>query len=147
MIFWFTCFEQLGHARQTARNIAGFAGLAWDTCQHVTGMHFLSVIDRQNCIHGEEVTGFQAVRQGDDFTFFVTQRDPWFQIRTAGLLTEIHDFLRCDTGRFVEHFAKRNTFNEVAVMRNAAALSDDWNRVRIPIDQLHAFFHRAAFFD
>src|SRR5690606_2818673 len=41
-LFWFTCFEELGHSRKTARDITSFCGLSVDLRNHIASMNFLS---------------------------------------------------------------------------------------------------------
>ena len=47
--------EQLGHARQTAGDVAGLAALARDTREDVAGMDLLAVLDREDRVDRQQV--------------------------------------------------------------------------------------------
>ena len=57
--------EQLGHARQTAGDVAGLAALPRDAREHVAGLDRLAVLDRQDRVDRQEVARLQAVGERD----------------------------------------------------------------------------------
>ena len=56
-------FEQFGHTRQTAGDVACLAAFARDTRQHVAGRHLRAVLDREDRVRRQEVARIGAVRQ------------------------------------------------------------------------------------
>ena len=47
--------EQLGHARQTAGDVAGLGGFAAGTCQHVTRLDRLTILDRKRRARRQQI--------------------------------------------------------------------------------------------
>ena len=52
--------EQLRHARQTARDVAGLGALGRDTGEHVAGLDLRARIDREDRVHRQQVAGVAA---------------------------------------------------------------------------------------
>src|SRR5579859_2465422 len=138
-------FEQLGHTRQTAGDVAGLRRFARDAGQHVAGMHLRTVLDRQDRVHRHEVAGFQAVAELDDFTRFITQGDARAQVGTARLLLPIDDHLAGDTGRLVENLTHGEAFDQVDIVGHTFALREDRQGVGVPLGQLGTLGDLGAF--
>ena len=127
--------EQLGHARQTAGDVAGLAGLARQTRQHVAGMHLQAVLDRHDGADRQVVARLAARRQRDRVAVLVLQHDRRPQIARAGVLAPVDHLLAGLAGGLVDHLAERGAVDQVLEHDGARRLGDHRQGVRVPLGQ------------
>ena len=127
--------EQLGHPRQTAGDVAGLAGLARQTGQHVAGMHLEPVLDRHDRADRQVVARLAARRQRDRVAVLVLQHDRRPQIARAGVLPPVDQLLAGLAGGLVDHLAERGAVDQVLEHDRARGLGDHRQGVRIPLGQ------------
>src|SRR5207244_599502 len=81
-IFRRTCFEKLGHARQTTRDVAGLRSFLRDTREHFADAHFLTIAHRDDRTDLEgDVDRDIGAREAHFLTIFVEE----FYLRTESL--------------------------------------------------------------
>src|SRR5471032_2851790 len=149
-VFWRTCFEQLGNARQTTGNIARLLRFGRDTCQHFTNGHCLAVF------HHDQRANLEADRHGvfgagdlHFVAFFVQQLDLWTQglgQRTSTLGIDHHQGRQ--TGHFVHLTGYGHAFFDVLETHHTGVLGNDRTGQRIPGCQvLTGLDHQTVFDD
>ena len=77
-------FEQLGHPRQTAGDVAGLGAFRRHPRQHVAGLDLVAVADRQNRADRQQVAGLAAVGHALVGAVVVDHRHGRTQVRTLG---------------------------------------------------------------
>ncbi len=77
--------EQLGDARQTARDVLGLRAFHRNTRENVTGTDRRTRLDREDGVHRQEVAGVGAARELGDRAVLGADHDGRLQVGTAGL--------------------------------------------------------------
>ena len=106
-------FEQLRHARQTARDVARLGAFRRNTRQHVAGADLRAVFHRENGVDRQRITHLADIRHGDDLALLVDDdegRTQFLRLRTPGAAA-VHDHLVGDARLFVRPLrsSKRRT--------------------------------------
>src|SRR6185312_10033796 len=144
-LFRLACFEQFGHARQTARDVTCLGTFGRQTSENVARANRGTVFHRKNGIDGESVTRLAARRHFDRLVGLVDDHDGRTQLVAARTRTAaVHDNLVRDARLFVGHFLERDARHEFFVANRAFDFGEDRNGVRIPFRQAIAAFHRGA---
>ena len=76
--------EQLGHAWQTAGDVACLGTFQRHTGKHVTSRTTRTGVDRQDCIHRQQIAGLTARGSFRIFAFLVLDDNAGLQISPAG---------------------------------------------------------------
>ena len=139
-----TCFEQLGHARQTARDVAGRRATGLDTRERVAGTDFVAFSDRQDGVDRQEVTRLHAAGVLDRLTVVVDQHDGGLEFDLLRSRAGVDHHLVGDAGRFVGFVAGRDAFDQVFELHAAGEVGDDRGRERIPVGHALAALHLVA---
>ena len=143
-----TRFEQLGHARQTAGDVARLLAFDRDARQHFAGAHVLAVahLDQRA---DREADRHRVVGAGD--LHFVAGRVEQLDLRThdlgraAALRVDHHQ--RRQAGDLVDLLGDRHAFFDVLELRRAGELGDDRAGQRIPVGQHRAGLDRLVGLD
>src|SRR5690606_12105096 len=102
-----------------ARDVARLGAFGRDTRQHVAGVNFRTVLDRQNGVHREQVAGVVAVRELQDLAVLVLDHDRRAKFAAARGSAPVDDDTAGDAGRFVRHFADRYAIDEILELDRA----------------------------
>jgi hypothetical protein len=135
-----TGFEQLGHARQTAGDVAGLLAFDRDARQHFAGTQVLAVAHLDQRAH-READRHRVVGAGD--LDFVAGGVEQLDLRThdlgsaAALRVDHHQ--RRQAGHLVDLLGDGHAFFDVLELGLAGELGDDGSGQRIPVGQ-----HRAG---
>ena len=133
-------FEQLGHTRQTAGDVARLLAFDRDARQHFAGHHVLAVAHLHQRAD-READRHRVVGAGD--LHFVAGRVEQLDLRThhlgraAALRVDHHQ--RRQAGHFVDLLGHGQAFFDVLELRLAGELGDDRAGQRVPVGQ-----HRAG---
>ncbi len=125
--------EELGDARETARDVLRLRRLARDLGEHVAGADLIAVLnddvrpDRQQVTRIEraarQLQGLAALRALD--------RDARAQVGGARL----DDHLARQAGDLVELFGHRDAFDDIAELHDAADFAEDRHREGVPLGE------------
>jgi len=129
-------FEQLDHARQTARDVLGLGRFARDLRQNVAVVHRLTVRDHQMGVRRHVVLVHHM-------TFLVEDLDR----RLLLLIRRIDDDQSRETRDFVHVFVDRHLVDDVLEADRAARLGQDREGVRIPLDEHLGLFNLLVVLD
>src|SRR6185312_5236376 len=128
------CLEQIGHARQTAGDVAGLRRLLRDTGNHVAHAHFGAVLDRHDRAGRQEVlrsdVGTRQLQLAALGIFQTHDRTQVLRLRAATL--RIGDHRRLQAGQFVGLALHGNAVEEVDEANHAGHFGDDRMGMRIP---------------
>ena len=135
-VFGRTRLEQLGHAGQTAGNVAGFLPFDRDAGQHFAGAHFLAVAHLDQRPH-LEANGHRQLGAGD-FHFLAIGIDQAHQRahhlgRTTAFGVDHHQGRK--TGHIVHLLGHREAFFDVLELGRTSVLGDDGAGQRVPVRQ------------
>jgi hypothetical protein len=123
-------FEELGHTRQTAGDVARLVRLTADLGERHAGAHLLAVLDREH--------GTDRHHEVAHALLLAALLLPDLDVRMQLLLAILdHDALT-QTGELVELFGHRLVFHEVHEADLAFDVGDDGVRVRVPREH-HVF--------
>ena len=117
-------FEELDHARQTARDVLRLRRFARDLREHFTREHRLAVLDHQVRVRWHVVLTRHLTRLVADF-----------DQRLLLLIRRVDHDLPREAGDLVDFLVIGHVADEVLVLRHARFLGEDRERVRIPLDQ------------
>ena len=101
MILRTTCFKQFGNARQTAGDVIGLGAFQRNTGKNVTGRNLVARFNRQDRIHGEEVTGFATTVHFRILPSLHLDDNGRFQVSAARIGAPVENDTLGDTGGFV----------------------------------------------
>ena len=133
-------FEQLHHARQTARDVLGLGGCARDLGQHVAGVDFLAVPHHQVGVRGHEVLLVLGPRTRRAFR-------PDDDLRLPLLVGRIRDHPLRHAGDLVHLLLEREALDQVLEVHHAADFGQDGEGVRVPLEQDLVGLDPSAVFD
>src|SRR4029077_4052626 len=139
--------EQLGHARQTARDVAVLAALARDTREDVAGMDLLAILDRKHRVERQQIAGLLAVGEHDRLALAIVDGDARTQVAAARLALPVDDDAVGNARGIVDHLAHRHAFDQVDIDRLARLLGDDRQGVGVPFGHLLALVDRRVVVD
>src|SRR4051812_16555038 len=126
-------FEQLDHARQTARDVLRLGRLARDLGEDLSRVHRVAVLDHEVGVRRHVVLARHLAGLVADF-----------HRRLLLLVGAVHDDLPREAGDFVHFLVIRDVGDEVLVLHGARILGQDRERVRIPLDEDRALLDRVA---
>ena len=132
-VFGRTGLEQLGHARQTPRNVPGLLRLLGYSRQHLSGAHFLAVAHRNQRAHRES-DRHRVLRIGDlDLVALrIEQSDLWSHGLNRSATFRIDHHERRQSRDFVDLLGHSGPFLDVLEPDPAGVLGNDRTCQRIP---------------
>ena len=137
-------FEQLGHPRQAAGDVARLRRFSRDAREHVAGVDRGAVLDAEDRVDRHEVARLETGRQMHHLAILVAERDARAQLGAARLLLPVdHHHVR-DAGGVVEQLSVRHPFDHVDIVGDALALGNDRYGVRVPLGNADPRFHLGA---
>src|SRR5690606_8840200 len=141
-----TSFEQFGHARQTAGDVAGLGAFGRDTRDDVARLDLVAVGHRQNGADGQQVTRVRTARQ---LGVAVALGDAHgrTQVRAARAGAPVGDDALGDARGLVRLFLDRQAFDQVLEAHHAAHFREDRGGVGVPLGQALVLGHLAAVLD
>src|SRR5262249_26025745 len=145
VVLRFAGLEELRHARQTARDVAGLRTLGRDTREDVAFLNLRTLFDREDRVDRQGVARVRLVRELDDFSLLVLPRYRRTQIRAARARTPVENDLVRDTGRLVGDLFQAHAFDQALVLHRTGLLGQNRDRVRVPFDQALAALDALAF--
>ncbi len=104
-------------------------------------MNLVTVLNGQNGVDRQEVTGFLSVLQHQHFAFRITQGDTRTQIAAAGLALPVHDNLTGQASILVDHVTQADAVDQITIGRGTGLFGDDRNGERIPFHHLLALLN------
>ena len=127
-------FEQLHHARQTARDVLGLGRLARNLREDVARRHHLAVLHHQVRVRRHVVFAVDLAVLALDL-----------HGRLLLLVRRVDDDEAREAGDLVDFLVHRDAFENVLEADLARLLGEDRERVRIPLDEHLALLDRLAF--
>ena len=140
-------FEELGHPRQTAGDVAGLGAFGGHPGQHFARLDFVAVADREDRAHRQQVTGLAAVGQALVGAVVVEHRHGRTQVRALGGGAPVDDHAVGDAGGFVGFLADRHALDQVLEPHLAADFGDDRGGVGVPFGDALAALDLLAVLD
>ena len=142
-----TRLEQLRHARQTARDVAGLGALGGDTGEHVAGLDLRARIGREDRVDRQQVAGVAATGELGDLAVLALDDHRRTQIRRTGGAAPVDDHALGDAGRLVHRLDHRRAVDQILVADHTVDFGEDRAGVGIPFGDALAALDRVALVD
>ena len=133
MVLRTTRLEQLGHARQTARDVAGRGAAGLDTRERVARTDVVAFGHREDGVDRQVVARLNAAWMLDRLALVVDQHDGRFELDLLRTRAGVDDHLVGNAGGFIGFVTRGDAFDEVLILNLAGEVGDDRGRERIPV--------------
>ena len=139
--------EQLRHARQTARDVAGLGAVDRDARDDVARAHRRARLERDDRFDRQQIARVAAARQLGDLAVLALDDDRRLEAGRARRRAPIDDDALGDAGRLVDLLRHRGALDQILEADHAVDLGQDRPGERIPLGDALAALDLVALVD